>query len=456
LALMRAQTDERLVDLARAGNQRAFEAIVERYRRPLLRYCSRLLPPTRAEDVVQQALLNAYAAMLRDDRRIELRPWLYRIAHNAALNALRENGWSHERIESVLAGTDTTHETVERRASLETVLTAVQMLPERQRDAMILREIEGRSYEQIAIQLDATGGAVRQLLHRARHTVRTAATALTPVGLLTRLPWGGAVAERVSDAAVQETMRAGAGRVAGGVVAAIAVAAGLSEAPKHLRIPAGPAWHRSPGSGHAARGAASALSATARGPVVRIERHADGTVEVAGGPSRPKRAGGLIAPDDAAPVVKAGGDGGGFAPRSVTPAIIEPSSPAPLAAPPAPASAAEPSAAPPPAEGQSAAASPPADDSPTGRRHRRPRWRSPESPGNARQHDDPQAAPDEQPTGDGDPADTSSGSSAAGSADAGATPAEPGTTAQSAPADSSQSQTDGRDLRYSDTRSTGS
>src|SRR4051794_37923175 len=113
LSLLRCQTDERLVDLSRAGNERAFEAIVDRYMRPLLRYCTRLLPPARAEDVVQQAFLNAYAGLHRDDRRIELRPWLYRIAHNAALNALRENGWSHDRLESVLAGTDTTHEAVE-------------------------------------------------------------------------------------------------------------------------------------------------------------------------------------------------------------------------------------------------------------------------------------------------------------------------------------------------------
>jgi RNA polymerase sigma factor (sigma-70 family) len=72
----------------------------------------------------------------------------------------------------VLAGTDTTHEAVERRASLETVLAALQMLPERQRDAMILRELEGRSYAHIAAELDATGGAVRQLLNRARNTLR--------------------------------------------------------------------------------------------------------------------------------------------------------------------------------------------------------------------------------------------------------------------------------------------
>ena len=138
LSLLRGQSDERLVDLSRAGNERAFEAIVERYSRPLLGYCARLLPSARTEDVVQQAFLNAYAGLHRDDRRIELRPWLYRIAHNAALNA--------------------------------------------QRDAMILRELEGRSYAQFAIELDATGGAVRQLLSRARNTLRIRACATAPPG----------------------------------------------------------------------------------------------------------------------------------------------------------------------------------------------------------------------------------------------------------------------------------
>src|SRR5205085_11200226 len=121
--------------------------------------------------------------------------------------------------------------------SLRVVLGAVQMLPERQRDAMILRELEGRTYGQIAVELDASGGAVRQLLNRARHTVRAAASALTPTGIFLRLGTG-PVAERVSDAAVHESLRLGAGRIAGGVVASLAVAAGLSEAPHHLRLPA--------------------------------------------------------------------------------------------------------------------------------------------------------------------------------------------------------------------------
>jgi RNA polymerase sigma factor (sigma-70 family) len=237
-SVMRCQTDERLVDLVRAGNDRAFEAIVDRYRRPLLRYCARLLPPARAEDAVQQAFLNAFAGLRRGDERIELRPWLYRVAHNASLNALRENGWTHERIEAAggRPSGESAHEAAERRASLRTVLAAVQELPERQRDAMILRELEGRSYEQIAAELDASGGAVRQLLNRARHTLRAGATALTPAGILTRFPWGQSapVVERMSDAAAQDGLRTGAARIGGALVASIAVAAGLSDGPKHL------------------------------------------------------------------------------------------------------------------------------------------------------------------------------------------------------------------------------
>src|SRR5918996_3405164 len=111
--LLRCQSDRRLVDLVRVGNDRAFEAIVDRYRPPMLRYCGRLLPPARAEDAVQQAFLNAYIAMQRGDVELNLRPWLYRIARNACLNGLRESGWTHEQIEHVRSGTRSTQEEVE-------------------------------------------------------------------------------------------------------------------------------------------------------------------------------------------------------------------------------------------------------------------------------------------------------------------------------------------------------
>ena len=70
--VLSTQSDERLVDLVRAGSESAFETIVERYRRALMRYVSRLLPPERAEDVVQQAFVKAYEAMHRDGAELNL------------------------------------------------------------------------------------------------------------------------------------------------------------------------------------------------------------------------------------------------------------------------------------------------------------------------------------------------------------------------------------------------
>ena len=234
--LLRCQSDARLVDLVRAGNERAFEAIVDRYRRPLLRYCARLLSQARAEDAVQQTFMNAYAAMRPGDADLDLRPWLYRIARNACLNALRENGWSHEQIEKLRRGTESAHEVVERRSELREVIAAVHTLPARQREAVVLRELEGRSYDQIARELDSSEGAVRQLLNRARTTLRAGATALTPIAVLVRLSWLNhqpAVAQ-VSEAAGQEAVRSGAARLGGVVAASVALAVGAAEAPRHL------------------------------------------------------------------------------------------------------------------------------------------------------------------------------------------------------------------------------
>ena len=97
--VLATQTDSRLVDLVRAGYEPAFETIVSRYRAALLRYAERFLPPERAEDAVQQSFVSAYEAMLRDDADLNLRPWLYRIAHNASLNALRDRGLRHDQLD---------------------------------------------------------------------------------------------------------------------------------------------------------------------------------------------------------------------------------------------------------------------------------------------------------------------------------------------------------------------
>jgi RNA polymerase sigma factor (sigma-70 family) len=181
--LLRTQTDERLVALAAAGHERAFEAIVERYRRPLLRHCRRYLPEARAEDALQQALVSAWSALRRGDEVHALRPWLHRIVHNTSLNALRAAGYDYEQLRDTLHGGGGPAELAERSAVVRQTLAGLAALPERQREALLQIAVEGRSQDQVAEELGLSHGAVRQLVHRARTSLRTAATALMPLPL---------------------------------------------------------------------------------------------------------------------------------------------------------------------------------------------------------------------------------------------------------------------------------
>ena len=230
--LLATQTDARLVALTRAGNERAFEAIVHRYRAPLVRYAMRFLPASRAEDAVQQAFLNAFEALGRSDAAIDLKPWLYRITHNASLNLLRQNGWDYDQIPPEFDGVMRPDQAVELGERLSMTVAAVKRLPDRQRDAIILRELEGRSYEEIATALGTGDGAVRQLLNRARATVRSAATAVTPWPLVARAaasPTGANV-----DRAMEVAGTAGLVKVGVATLATAAVVGGSVAGPLRL------------------------------------------------------------------------------------------------------------------------------------------------------------------------------------------------------------------------------
>src|SRR6201988_3228427 len=88
--LLRLQSDERLIALIRRGNTTAFEVLVSRYETRLLAFCRHLLGSREdAEDVLQEVMTAAFNAILADDRPINVRPWLYRIARNRSLNHLR-------------------------------------------------------------------------------------------------------------------------------------------------------------------------------------------------------------------------------------------------------------------------------------------------------------------------------------------------------------------------------
>src|SRR3954462_7427703 len=184
-ALLRAQTDGRLVELAAAGHDRAFEAIVERYRRPLLRYLRRLLSDTLAEDVVQATFINAWSSLRTGTEVRELRPWLYRIAHNAAINSLKKVGEAMEEVPESAGGfaTEPAAE-LERRDEMQRALTSIAALPSRQRAALLAVAVDGRAHAEVAQELGLTDGAVRQLVHRARTTLRTGVTAAPPLPIL--------------------------------------------------------------------------------------------------------------------------------------------------------------------------------------------------------------------------------------------------------------------------------
>src|SRR3954451_10438377 len=277
--LLRTQSDDRLVELARAGHERAFEAIVERYRAPLLRAARRYLPEARAEDALQQAFISSWGALQRGDEIRDLRAWLYRIVHNTALNQLRVAGYDYAELEDSLRGTDAPQEEMEPRAVVRQTLTGLAALPDRQREALLQIAIEGRSQDEVARELGVSEGAVRQLVHRARLTLRAAATALIPMPLA---QWaaaagasGGAVggppAERIAE------LIAGAGASAvfaqAGAMGGIATTAGpgpaLVSSVADSKKPARPAVHRA-----APARDASSLVAPRATPAVRHEADA--------------------------------------------------------------------------------------------------------------------------------------------------------------------------------------
>ena len=169
--LLRLQGDERLIALIREGQERAFEALVDRYQVRLLAFCRGMLASAEdAEDVLQEVFVAAHKAILADNRAIKARPWLYRIARNRCLNHLRKPVPEGQDTMDVHAHENgvTVADRVQKRAEFRALISDVQHLPETQRSALLLREIDALSYEEIAVAMDTTVPAVKSLLVRAR------------------------------------------------------------------------------------------------------------------------------------------------------------------------------------------------------------------------------------------------------------------------------------------------
>lgn len=214
---LRTQPDRRLVTLVREGYEIAFEEIVRRYGRPLSRYAASIVG-SRSEDVTQDAFSKALLALRRDDAEIELRPWLFRIVRNTALNDLRDSPPSPEVLAEALAGGGNPAEELERREELADLIKRLQALPEPQRAAIVMRELEGLGHEEIAAALGLSGGGARQAIYRARQALRDGAGMLIPLPLLQAMLSG-------SGSGMAETAGLGAAGIGGGAGAGVALKA---------------------------------------------------------------------------------------------------------------------------------------------------------------------------------------------------------------------------------------
>jgi RNA polymerase sigma factor (sigma-70 family) len=171
--LLALETDDRLVALTRQGHEAAFEVMVERYEKRMLVFCRNLVRSNEdARDMVQDVFASAHRAMLKDERPIHVKAWLYRIARNRCLNYLRRpQPIGVDSIDDFDAATASAAETAGAREDLQELVGDVQSLPETQRTALVLREMEALSYDQIAAVMDKTVPAVKSLLVRARVTL---------------------------------------------------------------------------------------------------------------------------------------------------------------------------------------------------------------------------------------------------------------------------------------------
>ncbi|HUR84407.1 MAG TPA: RNA polymerase sigma factor [Solirubrobacteraceae bacterium] len=175
LGMLARLGDEALAGRAAAGNTAAFSALYERYHGPLLGYCrSILLNDEDANDAVQNALENALRSLARREPGRPLKPWLYRIAHNESINIVRRRPAHAELTELDEPSVPGPEVASEHRVRLAQLVDDLRGLPERQRGALVMRELSGLSYDDIAIALGVSNEAARRAVFDARSALHEA------------------------------------------------------------------------------------------------------------------------------------------------------------------------------------------------------------------------------------------------------------------------------------------
>lgn len=178
-------SDLSLVQLAQRGDTGAFDALVRRYQHKVVKLVMRYVRDSaEAEDIAQEAFIKAYRALPRFRGDSAFYTWLYRIAINTAKNTLaararspieyqldRPEGEDGPDLQSRMKDTATPEALAMTDEIRETVNAAIERLPEDLRTAIVLRELEGLSYEEIAAAMECPVGTVRSRIFRAREAI---------------------------------------------------------------------------------------------------------------------------------------------------------------------------------------------------------------------------------------------------------------------------------------------
>ncbi|MGN6203249.1 MAG: RNA polymerase sigma factor, partial [Solirubrobacterales bacterium] len=171
--LSRLLSDERLTKRAVTGDERAFAAIFQRYHQSLYRFSLAIVGnPHDAQEALQNTMIKVLRALPGEERQIDLKPWLYRIAHNESIDLLRRRRESSELdVEQVAPGYGLAEDAATRER-LRRLLTDMRELPERQREVLVMREMAGLDFDEIGSALDTSGAVARQTLYEARQSLR--------------------------------------------------------------------------------------------------------------------------------------------------------------------------------------------------------------------------------------------------------------------------------------------
>jgi RNA polymerase sigma-70 factor (ECF subfamily) len=187
------QTDWSLVHRIKAGDERAFDTIMEHYKRPIMNFVYRMIgDAVEAEDVAQEVFVRAYQSMRKPAFRqttAAFSTWLFQVARNAALDCLRRRkrhpaeslSAMEDKGVSVAGAGRTAHEESAARETGEQIAAVVALLAEDQRTVVVLAEYEGLSYKEIAAVMNCSVKSVEARLYRAKQTLRHTLRDIAPV-----------------------------------------------------------------------------------------------------------------------------------------------------------------------------------------------------------------------------------------------------------------------------------